>query len=45
MERIQNYWFIRRDKWAPFGEGRGYMFTEPMLAEIGAKYEKTEDFR
>ena len=29
------------EAWAPFGEGRGDMFTDPMLSEIGAKYGKT----
>lgn len=32
---------IRAEAWAPFGEGRGEMFTNPVLAEIGAKYNKT----
>lgn len=27
--------------WAPFGEGRGDMFTNPILAKIGEKYKKT----
>ncbi len=27
--------------WAPFGEGRGDMFTNPTLAKIGEKYKKT----
>ena len=26
---------------APFGEGRGGLFTDPVLAKIGAKYGKT----
>lgn len=29
------------EAWAPFGEGRGDMFTNPILAGIGAKYNKT----
>ena len=29
------------EAWAPFGEGRGDMFTDTMLSEIGAKYGKT----
>ena len=29
------------EAWAPFGEGRGNMFTEPVLAQIGEKYGKT----
>ena len=32
---------VRIEAWAPFGEGRGDMFTNPVLAEIGAKYGKT----
>ena len=29
------------EAWAPFGEGRGDMFTDPVLSEIGAKHGKT----
>ena len=32
---------IQMEAWAPFGEGRGDMFTDPVLFEIGAKYGKT----
>ncbi len=32
---------IQLEAWAPFGEGRGDMFTEPILTEIGSKYGKT----
>ncbi len=32
---------IQMEAWAPFGEGRGDMFTDPVLSEIGAKYGKT----
>ena len=32
---------IRHEAWAPFGEGRNGLFEEPVLAEIGKKYEKT----
>lgn len=32
---------VQIEAWAPFGEGRGDMFTNPVLAEIGAKYGKT----
>ena len=32
---------VRIEAWAPFGEGRGDMFQNPVLAEIGAKYGKT----
>lgn len=32
---------IQPEAWAPFGEGRGDMFTNPVLFEIGQKYGKT----
>lgn len=32
---------IQLEAWAPFGEGRGGIFEEPVLKEIGAKYGKT----
>lgn len=32
---------IQLEAWAPFGEGRGGMFNEPILTEIGTKYGKT----
>ena len=32
---------IQPEAWAPFGEGRGDMFTNSTLAEIGVKYGKT----
>ena len=32
---------IQPEAWAPFGEGRGDMFTNPTLAKIGKKYNKT----
>lgn len=32
---------IQLEAWAPFGEGRGDMFDEPVLKEIGEKYGKT----
>ena len=32
---------IQMEAWAPFGEGRGGLFTNPALAQIGAKYGKT----
>lgn len=31
---------VQMEAWAPFGEGRSQMFTNPVLAEIGAKYGK-----
>ena len=32
---------IQMEAWAPFGEGRGGLFENPVLAQIGAKYGKT----
>jgi len=32
---------VQHEAWAPFGEGRGGMFEEPILVEIGKKYKKT----
>ncbi len=32
---------IQMEAWAPFGEGRDNMFTDPVLTEIGKKYGKT----
>lgn len=32
---------VQHEAWAPFGEGRGGMFEEPVLLEIGKKYGKT----
>lgn len=32
---------IQPEAWAPFGEGRGGLFENETLAEIGAKYHKT----
>lgn len=32
---------VRIEAWAPFGEGRNNMFTDPTISAIGAKYDKT----
>lgn len=32
---------IRLEAWAPFGEGRGGTFDNPVISQIGEKYEKT----
>ena len=32
---------IQIEAWAPFGEGRGGLFENPVLAEIAEKYQKT----
>ncbi len=37
---LEKYGVIH-EAWAPFGEGRGNMFTNPVLKKIGEKYNKT----
>ena len=37
MEKYQ----IQHEAWAPFAEGRGGLFEDPVLTKIGAKYGKT----
>ncbi|MCD8372491.1 MAG: aldo/keto reductase [Clostridia bacterium] len=32
---------VQIEAWAPFGQGRGEMFSNPAIAEIGKKYNKT----
>ncbi|MBQ7715130.1 MAG: aldo/keto reductase, partial [Clostridia bacterium] len=32
---------VQHEAWASFGEGKGGLFTNPVLTEIGAKYGKT----
>ena len=32
---------VQAEAWAPFGEGRGGLFTDPVLTEIGIKYGKS----
>ncbi|MCD7729164.1 MAG: aldo/keto reductase [Clostridia bacterium] len=32
---------VQIEAWSPFGEGRGDMFTNPVIAAIGKKYNKT----
>jgi 2,5-diketo-D-gluconate reductase A len=32
---------VQTEAWAPFGEGRGGTFDNPVIAEIGSKYGKT----
>ncbi len=32
---------VQIEAWAPLGEGRGDLFTDPVIAEIGKKYGKT----
>lgn len=40
MEWMKKY-DIQIEAWAPFGEGRGGLFENPVLAGIGARYGKT----
>lgn len=39
-EWLEKYGVVH-EAWAPFGEGKGNMFTNPVLQEIGKKYDKT----
>lgn len=39
-EWLEKYGVIH-EAWAPFGEGRGNMFTNPVLQKLGDKYDKT----
>ncbi len=39
-EWLKKYGVIH-EAWSPFGEGRGNMFTNPILQKIGDKYNKT----
>ncbi len=32
---------VQHEAWAPFGEGRGNMFSNPIIGEIAKKYNKT----
>ena len=36
-----NKYGVVHEAWAPFGEGRGGLFTDPVLEKIAAKYGKT----
>lgn len=36
-----NKYSVVHEAWAPFGEGRGGLFTDPVLEKIAAKYGKT----
>ncbi len=40
QKRMEKYG-VQIEAWAPMAEGRGEMFTNPVLAEIGKKYGKT----
>ena len=38
---VSNFYDVQIEAWAPFGEGRGGLFENPVLAEIGKQYNKT----
>ncbi len=40
-KRYMEKYGVQIEAWAPFGEGRGSLFENPVLAEIGAKYGKS----
>lgn len=45
QQKVAHEWMtkygVKHEAWAPFGEGRGGLFTDPVLEEIGKKYGKT----
>ena len=45
QQKVAHEWMnkygVAHEAWAPFGEGRGGLFDEPVLKKIGAKYGKT----
>ena len=45
QQKVAHEWMSKygvvHEAWAPFGEGRGGLFTDPVLQKIGAKYGKT----
>lgn len=41
MQKWCEKYGVQIEAWAPFGEGRGDMFNNPVIAEIGKKYGKT----
>lgn len=40
-KKWMNKYHVQIEAWAPFGEGRGGLFENPVLAEIAKKYQKT----
>lgn len=40
-KKWMNKYKVQIEAWAPFGEGRGGLFENPVLAEIAEKYQKT----
>ena len=45
QQKVAHEWMnkygVVHEAWAPFGEGRGGLFTDPVLVKIGEKYGKT----
>lgn len=40
-QEIMDKYGVKTEAWAPFGEGRNNMFSNPTLTEIGKKYNKS----
>ena len=40
-QEVMEKYGVKQEAWAPFGEGRNNMFTNPTLVEIGKKYNKS----
>lgn len=40
-QEVMNKYGVHAEAWAPFGEGRNNMFSNPVLMEIGKKYNKS----
>lgn len=40
-QEVMNKYGVKIEAWAPFGEGRNNMFSNPSLVEIGKKYNKS----
>lgn len=40
-KEVMNKYGVKIEAWAPFGEGRNNMFSNPTLVEIGKKYNKS----
>ncbi len=40
-KEVMDKYGVKTEAWAPFGEGRNNMFSNPTLMEIGKKYHKS----
>lgn len=40
-KQYMDKYHVQAEAWAPFGEGRGGLFDDPVLREIGEKYDKS----